>query len=393
MKWRKIGFTVLAIVTTLSLVAWQRIYAGTPFTGVMWLTSITGGLRSNVRDIQWDAAGVNEIRNNWHFEEYDQTADCVGSPEVGDKLRVYSTFTTIPNTGAFAYNDCNGPNPDVNEEVEIAVNSNSVVAGTNYQYDVTWYCNGTNISGEVNVSFEYSSVYHDWNTNTQYWGWCGGAAQLSTPNSQVESESWQSQRLSAPPHVIVYESEEQGNTLHYEVLRISEGKLRARVRIDFSDANAFKNYQQLNSTWLASWRDVASSEPILAVVTLRDPITSSELAAVAEKTGMEIVSFGAFGANDVGQQVSVYVWPINDQDTAIPAEESVKYDGVRTFMALIKPVMLEPLLSDPRVVLVDVSANQVKDEVFAKLGESIDVTQIGVPNPAWLFASGELILP
>jgi hypothetical protein len=71
---RRLLFAALLIVSLLALVAWTRIYAGTPYTGVMWLSSVTNGLRSNVRNVIWDSTGVNEIRNNGYFEEYDQTA-------------------------------------------------------------------------------------------------------------------------------------------------------------------------------------------------------------------------------------------------------------------------------------------------------------------------------
>jgi hypothetical protein len=342
--------------------------------------------------VVWDAAGVNEIRNNSYFEEYDQTADCVNSPKVGDKLGVNYTVTTLPNSGVFAYDDCDGPGPNVNEEVEVALNSNSVVAGTNYQYDIIWICNGTNISGEVNVTFEYSNIYRDHNTNTQYWGWCGGSARVANPGSGSAPENWNGNQLTSPKHVTIHDTGQAENGLRYEVLRTSSGRLRARSRADFSSSSEFQDYRQFNTELLASLKGKMDS-PILAVVTMREAISADDLAVIADQADLQIISYGILGANSDGQQVSVYVWPTETQGLIFPTEENIRYQGIYTFVALVRLTTIDTLLLDPNVVLVDVSANQIRDEILAKLGEPIDVTQIGIPNPAWYFMSGELTLP
>jgi hypothetical protein len=83
---------------------------------------------------------------------------------------------------------------------------------------------------------------------------------------------------------------------------------------------------------------------------------------------------------------------LNDE-FGFPAEEGIKYQGIHTFTALADLEALDTLQDNPNVVLVDLSANQIKDEIRARLGESIDITQVGIPNPSWYIVSGELKLP
>jgi hypothetical protein len=133
--------------------------------------------------------------------------------------------------------------------------------------------------------------------------------------------------------------------------------------------------------------------PVLAVVTMRDGISLADFVDIADKTELTIISYGVFGANSDGQQISVYVWPMQDQEFGFPAEEGIKYQGIHTFTALADLEALDTLQDNPNVVLVDLSANQIKDEIRARLGESIDITQVGIPNPSWYIVSGELKLP
>lgn len=385
---RRFLLGAISFVTILTLVAWTRIYAGTPYTGVFWLSSIPNGMRSNLRNVVWDTTGVNEIKNNGYFEEYDQTADCVGSPKVGDKFKANTVVTTMPNTGVFAYNDCDGPGPNVNEEVELALNSNSVVAGTNYQYDVNWICNQTNISGEVNVTFEYINIYRDWNTKSQYYGWCGIGLQ-SVTNS---GDNWNSERLSTPNHALVYETSPQTSALHYKVLRSTDGFLRARAFTEFQDGESLRALHLSNIQLLES-RKKSSSDQIFAVVTLYKGITSDQLLELLDKSGLQIVSYGAFGYNLDNQQVAVYMWPENNKNVALPNEDGVEYYGIYTFSLIGSPADFDYLLSTNEVALLDLTANQIQEDIQTKLGEAIELTQIGVPNPAWQIVAGELKTP
>ncbi len=154
-----IRIAVLAIVA-LAIIAWGPSITESPHTGTYSQQALSTGLRTNARSMQWNVAGVNAIQTNGWVEYFDQTADCVGSPKVGDKLYAQYAVTDIPNNGAFSSNDCDGPNPNVNEEIELDMGGGAALwAGLNYQYDVVWHCNNVPISGEVNITFELGTVW------------------------------------------------------------------------------------------------------------------------------------------------------------------------------------------------------------------------------------------
>ncbi|MGI0015703.1 MAG: hypothetical protein ACREBU_19990, partial [Nitrososphaera sp.] len=145
----KIGGIVTA---AFALIAWEQSIPASPYTGTYSRQYLSTGVRSNGRSIKWNTTGVNEIKNNIWIEFFDQTADCTSNSPNGDKLYPDYVVISLPDNGVFAYNDCDGPLPNVSEEVEVQVNSGSVVAETAYQYDVVWRCNSRNQSGEINIT-------------------------------------------------------------------------------------------------------------------------------------------------------------------------------------------------------------------------------------------------
>lgn len=393
---RRIAHLSIAVIVALSLVAWVQPLLEAPYTGTFYSSSRSNGIRTNARSVKWDSAGVYYMQQNgWGDAYYDQTADCTANSPQGDKMRADYVVTSTPNYGAFAYDDCDGPLPNGNEEIELTINDLSVVAQTSYQYDVVWRCKAASVSGEINITFELGAWGpKGWQDKVTYnLGNCQGpfptVAQEAFLLSPTSTDS------SLQPPEIISTVTGSGETVQYQALRTSQGTLRARAQVNFIDEDRFRAYREFNVNMATTLQAEVANAPVLSVVTFAAPLAVDEVRALAELAGLEVISYGAFGTNTSGEQVSVYVWPETQTVEELPAIRGIKLKGIMTITALVKPEAsgLGMLLSDKRITLVDVSANQIKAKVEAELGESIEVTQIGVPNPAWLIIAGTIKTP
>jgi hypothetical protein len=125
------------------------------------------------------------------------------------------------------------------------------------------------------------------------------------------------------------------------------------------------------------------------------PISIDDARTLVDDKKLQILSYGAFGTDYAGLPVSLYVWPETQKIESLPSAEEVNLKGIMTITTLVKPEVsnLEALLADERIILVDFISTLVKEKIEAETGELIDVTQIGVPNPAWFLFTGELRMP
>ena len=60
-----------------------------------------------------------------------------------------------------------------------------------------------------------------------------------------------------------------------------------------------------------------------------------------------------------------------------------------TITGIVDSSQIRVLENNSRVVLADVIANQIQQEVALSLDETVELDQVGMPNPAWqIFANG-----
>ncbi|HLF24812.1 MAG TPA: hypothetical protein VJG32_00630 [Anaerolineae bacterium] len=278
MKTRKIHFLLIALA--LVSLAWQS-YPGTPevpYTGTFSKEYIPNGVWMKAESIKWNSGGVSAMKSNVWSELFDQTADCTTSSPTGDKLYPILVATNLPNTGARTFDDCVGPAPDVQEEIELYLNTNSIVAGTSYYYNVKWQCNTSSDNGEVNITFEMDLF------GGKYWldkklysiysmGGCTGPA-APAPNAALDSSGLESavedqfsSDTSRPPleeqDKPLWSVQDPNDTYSYRVVRTRHGKTRVRMQVDFHTPGVFEQYKALNLSLVDTLRE--REQPTLVV--------------------------------------------------------------------------------------------------------------------------------
>lgn len=85
----------------------------------------------------------------------DMTADCTTDNPGDDQLNYSVAYSNIPNYGVDVWSDCGAF--WIREEVELKINAWSVVAETNYYYQVHYRKNERNVSGAINITYERSN--------------------------------------------------------------------------------------------------------------------------------------------------------------------------------------------------------------------------------------------
>jgi len=380
-------FCVLVFV--LVLVAWDDNDISSPYTGSFTLSYQIDGVTSKARSIKWSQNSVNEIKTNVWVEFFDQTADCTANSPTGDKLFQLWFSTNIPNNGAWTYNDCDGPLPNVNEEVELTLNSANIVAEQSYTYDVIWGCNSSSVSGEINVTFELGTVGpKDWLAKQSYSkSNCQGL--FAPPVSTFSYIPYKENALDSYDANPFEMSVNHTNGLFsYEILRTTQGELKARSQVNFNDANTLVEYRTLNNGLVSTLME--SKEDLLVVVTFNSPINLEEARNFSERANFHILSYGVYGTNLQGEVVSAYHFPPSHVIEGFPESDKVSFDGVLTMAGVVNRSHLSDILDDQRVALMDVTANQIQADIETTMGEHIPLEQIGIPTPAWLIASGAI---
>lgn len=404
MKTRKIRILLIALAT--ASLAWQS-YPNTPevpYTGTYSRQYITNGVWTKAQSIMWDSNGVWWIKNNAWSEVFDQTADCTTNSPTGDKLRPILVVTNIPNNGGSSFDDCDGPNPNVNEEFELYLNSNSIVAQTPYVYEVKWQCNGSNISGEVNITFEMDLF------GGKYWldkktysiGSCTGpaaapaATEIQNPQQleqSVEGDgtiSATSEPLPEKKDELLGGVQDPTDTYKYHVVRTRQGKTRVRMQVDFHIPGVFERYKELNASLISAPYEI--NRPTKVVVTFASPASVAEALEVAKQIGMTVRSYGSSGRDASGQLSFVYSFPESQSIEGLPDVQGVQIDGIMVLTGIIEhdADKLASLTRNPRVALVDVIYDSIQRDVEAKLRHSVELDQIGITTPAWYIAAGEI---
>jgi len=384
----------------LALVAWQPNNNEAPYTGSYSVSYPTSGeVRSNATSVKWTSTAISNMDGDVNAEYLDQTADCTTDSPEGDKLYPLYVTTNIPDRGVSPYNDCGNSagRPSVNEEVELHINEDSLTAGTSYYYNITWGCNGAPLSGDVNITFE-TGIDHDWLDKISYS--CSSVRPSSI--SQIQSSEFSSwsgmvttqhsasfspgtQRTTSNLDEAVQEIEREH--FAYEVVRTEAGNIRVRVDVEFENPQAFEAYRQYNrhlATQLA-----AHSRPTQVVLTFSSPLRAEEAQQLVEGAGVKVLAYGAFGTTEDGEIVATYVWPRTDKIQFLPAIDGVTTAGVMTITGIVDSSQIRVLENNSRVVLADVIANQIQQEVALSLDEPVELDQVGMPNPAWqIFANG-----
>lgn len=401
MKTRMTG--VLLIILVIISLAWQQ-YPNTPevpYTGVYSKASIYQGIETRARTVKWNANGVWWMQHNVWAEVFDQTADCTVNSPMGDKLIPNYVSTNIPLNGQpLAYDDCDGPNPNVNEELEISLNSNSIVAESTYTFDVGWLCNASNINGEVNVTFEMDLA------GGKYWldkktynitsclALAPDSRQTQDQPGLIKVEGAKMANVSEPNpqrgNRLLWSAQDPTNTYTYYVIKTDQGKTRVRVQVNFHVPGVFERYRELNAALLNMPQGI--NQPTKAVVTFVSPISTVEAQELVKQTGMTVLAYGASGRDAPGRLFFVYIFPQSQAIEGIPSIDGVQVNGIMLLTGMVgrNTDTLASLARNPQVALVDVIYDTIKRDVEAKLGHPIEWSQIGVTDPAWYIAGGEI---
>lgn len=402
MKTTRMTCILLMILVIISL-AWKQ-YPNTPevpYTGVYSKVSIFQGLETRARIVKWDADGVWWMQHNVWAEVFDQTADCTANSPTGDKLIPNYVGTNIPLNGQpLAWDDCDGPNPNVNEELEISIKSDSVVAEFAYNFDVGWLCNSSSISGEVNITFEMDAFGGKYWLDKETYSMtsCLALAPSSTQTqdpselNNVEDAKTGSASEANPQrgNRVLWSTQDPTSTYTYYVIETDQGKTRVRVQVDFHVPGVFNRYRELNASLLNAPQGIDQSTK--AVVTFASPISTIEAQELVKRTGMTVLAYGASGQDASGRLFFIYIFPQSQAIEGIPNIEGVQVDGIMLLTGMVErnTDVLASLARNPQVALMDMIYETVKRDVEARLGYPIEWDQIGVTDPAWHIASGEI---
>lgn len=403
MNTRKIR--ILVVVLAIVSLAWAS-YPGTPevpYTGTYSRQYITNGVWTKAQSIKWNSDGVWWMRNNVWSEVFDQTADCTSNSPAGDKLRPIYVVTDIPNNGGSSFNDCDGPLPNINEEFELYLNPNSIGAETPYVYEVKWQCNGANISGEVNITFEMDLFGGKYWLDKKVYAIepCTGPA---TAPAMIESQSPQQpgsggeddktsitgEPLPKKETELLWSVQSSDDTYKYHVLRTDQGKTRVRLLVDFHRPGIFERYRELNASLINTLQ--RNDRPIKIVVTFSSPVSVIEAQEIVEQSGMTILSYGSSGRGASNRLTFVYSFPESGLIEGTPDVPGVQIDGIMVLTGIVKRDIdkLVSLANNPRVALVDVIYDTIRRDVEAALGQSVELDQIGITTPAWHIAAREI---
>lgn len=384
----------ILLIVMLALAAWQPNNNEAPYTGSYSVSYPTSGeVRSNATSIKWTSTAISNMDGDVNAEYLDQTADCTTDSPEGDKLYPLYVTTNIPDRGVYSYNDCGNSagRPSVNEEVELHINEDSLSAGTSYYYNITWGCNGAPLSGDVNISYE-TGLAHDWLDKISYS--CSSARSSSTNQVQL-SEISSSSEMVTTQHSASFSPEAQRTTNYleevvqeierehfaYEVVRTEAGDVRVRADVEFEDPYAFEAYRQYNRNLATQL--VTHDRPMQVVLTFSSPLGTEEAQQLVEGAGVKVLVYGAFGTTQDGEIIATYVWPRTDKIEFLPAIEGVAQAGIMTITGIVDSSQIRVLESNSRVVLADVVGNQIQQEVVSSLDETVELEQVGMPNPAW----------
>lgn len=391
----RLGILLIIALVALALVAWEPSITESPYTGTYSREYVSSDVViSKARQVKWNTAGISRIRANFWDEFFDQTADCTVNSPNGDKLIPLSYSSNIPNWGVWAYNDCGGPLPDVNEEVELHQNSLATVAEQAYYYDIRWRCNGA-VSGEINTTYELGAIgAKDWLDKVTYSRTTGvcGAASSSLSGELTNQSAFQpsTEGKDSPPipqETPLLSGDGPEELYQYRVVETPHGKIRIRVHVNFHDPLVFERYRALNSRLAESL--MGTHEPVRVTMTFVSPHPVNAVAALLARSELTVLSYGATGRDELGDQVSVFIWPESAAVEPFPPLEGVTLDGIMVVTGLVKPTSdgLGLLTRDPRIALLDVLATVLKQDVEAELGKPIDVLQIHIPTPFWDIAA------
>jgi hypothetical protein len=108
---------------------------------------------------------------------------------------------------------------------------------------------------------------------------------------------------------------------------------------------------------------------------------------------MEVFSYGAFSWTHENEVKSIYLWPPSKSVEAFPTVENVSGDSILTVSGLVDGSRMSMLLSDERILLVDLIANQIHTQLASRYGEAVPLDHIGVPTPAWLVFTESIVIP
>jgi hypothetical protein len=139
--------------------AWDRTFTSAPL-GYYWLSTSANYQGGIAQNLKWDSSALSAMRSD-SSPRLDMTADCTADNPGGDRLNYNTFYTNLPNYGISVWDDCG--NRFVYEEAELGVNPWSVVANTEYYFQVFYYKNQRGVSGAINISYQRNnSPTHDW---------------------------------------------------------------------------------------------------------------------------------------------------------------------------------------------------------------------------------------
>lgn len=167
----------------------------------------------------------------------------------------------------------------------------------------------------------------------------------------------------------------------YEVVRTEAGDVRVRADVEFEDPYAFEAYRQYNRNLATQL--VTHDRPMQVVLTFSSPLGTEEAQQLVEGAGVKVLVYGAFGTTQDGEIIATYVWPRTDKIEFLPAIEGVAQAGIMTITGIVDSSQIRVLESNSRMVLADVVGKQIQQEVVSSLDETVELEQVGMPNPAW----------
>lgn len=386
-------FVLLLSIVVSVYAAWGYGGEEAPYTGELTEWQISGpGIASYAYDMKWTESSIANMKFDGTNEWLDQTADCTVDSPGGDRLHPTSMTTNIPNYGAFNYNDCG--NPTWKEEYELKINPYSLSETTTYNQYIEWNCAYGGALGDINISMEPSSLGHEWLDKTSYN--CGSSTSSANKyliNAFSSNASNTSKIITGEGKSELLRDAENG-IFSYQVVRTSGDNLRVYSDVDFRDeqilaAYQFENRKQLD-TLLSN--EVQNSQ-LLVVVTFSTPLSIEEAQDLVQTAQMEVVSYGIFGR--IGDEVvSTYKTPLSNsiEDISLAenaTENEVVYDGVMTITGFVNQNGLKVVSNHQAVSLLDLTAHSIQSELN-DLGETIELENFAIPNPAWLIYSGEI---
>jgi len=384
-NFKKTSLVIGMLMAMFVLVAWSPNHQQAPYNGVYSRNYPSPAqVRSNGQDIKWSQYAIDAMNNDSNTEYFDQTADCSANSPGGDRLSVHYIVTTIPNSGAFSYNDCGSSS--AKEELEITITSNSLNDQHPYTFDVVWLCQTTSASGEINISFEpqnfgTSAQTHDWLDKVYY-------ACNQGPNSNANSQARQSGSLNSSSTQMIEKKEPtlariigENQAYSYELQENKEGSLQARVNLDFASKGVLENYISHNKHLLSNL--VSQNERIVATITLNSPISEDEFAQLIDQTNSDVISYSVFGQNESGETVSAYIWPQEREGNELLAAENIQIDGIMAATIYVDSNELNSLKNNQQIALLDLVANEIKAEIELTQNKLIELDEIFVPSPAW----------